>query len=218
VSKVSIGAGIGLALGLVGLALSLSNYKNETLARWLLIGAGVVLGLSGVVSLARYGRAPYDRAVEGRVEQVLSAKLAELQQAPGSPAPQVPAPEPAGVSLVNAEADLRAPVNHVVGELQDVAEHIQADDHRYWEGGYLPTFEWGRYRDQIVRKADEAYQATRAAYRQIERVERCIQDQRVGNDVGDVWLPEDATVAQCRPDEALSAITHAASMLRELSR
>ena len=95
---------------------------------------------------------------------------------------------------------------------------VQADDHGYWEGGFLPTFERGRYRDQSARAAHDADPATRAAaYRQIERVERCTADQRDRNEMGDVWLQEDATVARCRPDEALIAISHAVDVLRKLS-
>lgn len=218
-SKVTIGAGIGIALGLAGIAFSITDYNNDALARWLLIAAAVVLVGCTVISVVRSVRTRYDHAVERRVEQVVSAKLAELQRAPEPQRPEPPpGPIPVRASLITADADLRAAVNHVIGELQDAAEHIRADDHSFWEGNYLPTYEWGRFSDQIARKDDEAYQDTRAAYREIERIERCMKDQRIGDGMGGVWLPDNATVVKCTPEAALRAITQAVARLRKLSR
>jgi hypothetical protein len=115
-------------------------------------------------------------------------------------------------------ASLRAAVNQVIGELEDAAEHIKADDHSYWKSNYLPSFEWSRHRDLIAQADDDAYQMTRTAYREIDRVERCIQHQRISDEMGVAWLPEEATVARCKPDLARFHITNALSALRELSR
>jgi hypothetical protein len=61
VSKLSFGTGLGIALGLAGLALSLSNYRNEALADGLLIAAGVLLLISAAISLARRAKERIER-------------------------------------------------------------------------------------------------------------------------------------------------------------
>jgi hypothetical protein len=52
---------------------------------------------------------------------------------------------PVRASLVHADSDLRAAVNHVIGELEDALEHIRADDHGFWSSNYLPAYERGRF-------------------------------------------------------------------------
>jgi hypothetical protein len=221
VSKLTVGTGLAAAIALIGLALSLTNYKNETLARWLLIGAGVVFVVCAVASLVRYVRTGFERAVDSRVQQTLRATAANLTEAaaPNTPEPQVPQPRPKQAVQPPSDtsaSDLRAAINLVIGELEDAAAHIRADDHSFWSSEYLPTFEWGRHRDLIARHDDKAHEAARPAYREIDRVERCMQNQRTGNGMGDVWLPDDATVKRCRPKDAQIAIAQALYELRRM--
>lgn len=113
-------------------------------------------------------------------------------------------------------AELRAAVNLISGELEDVAAKIREDDNAYWAKYYLPTYEWTTHGELLARHDDKAHQAARTAYREIERVKRCLEDQRQGDGMGDVWFPDDGTVQRCKPSVATDAIIRALSELRRV--
>jgi hypothetical protein len=118
---------------------------------------------------------------------------------------------PKGVPAAAIPAELRAAVNQISAELREVEEHIQRDDNSYWSNEFLPTYQWGRHSDLIAQTDGEAYEATSAAYRQVERLQRCVNEQRVGDGMGEVWFPEDGSIERCDPRIAQITIMQARS-------
>jgi hypothetical protein len=113
-------------------------------------------------------------------------------------------------------AELRVAANEISDELEYVRKKIDEDSYAYWAGYKLPVYKWQLHGSMIARNDDDAHALLRIAYYEIDRVQHCIDNQYEAAPMGEVFLPEDATVNKCEPDKATNAIDSALLGLREL--
>lgn len=207
-SKLTIGTGIGAAVALLGLALELGDYKNDKLAKGLLIGAGAVFVICLLTTLARGLWRRFRKTIEGWIHHELDQRLAPVL--PVGPNPWAKHQARAATADVAA---LKRALNEVSGELESLSRIITDDSDTYWKNNRLRGDCWDAYGSLIASHDTDIHSAARATYDRIARLNDCIDGQRQWAPDGWFW-PEGASIKKCDPELAVEQINITLSKMR----
>jgi hypothetical protein len=201
--RLSIGTGISAFLVVVGVAVSLSDkLRNETLALLLIVEASVYLAVCVVVAawrkiapgIASRRQAAIDQAVERALREHLvrevrpwvkadvqreiaehmegSQKLAAIAATLHDAAAAAEDTQPV------AEAALRLALNELSEELEYILDRIAEDEPGYWRRLKLPNVKWVEHGALLASTDNRGHEALRAAYREADRINHCLHNQR----------------------------------------
>lgn len=183
----------GLALALLGLGVDLGGAQSNVLSI-LAFGFGAAVLLSGLVWGAVLKLAPVAK------RQLVSAVSADL-----------------GADAQEERRELRqlrGAVNEIAAELEYVHSKVQENSGQYWKAFKLPVDQWQNQGRLLAFRDDDAHGAVRLAYREIDRIQHCLDSQVVDDGVYTVADPN-RSVTGCDSDRFYEACEAA---LANLSR
>lgn len=95
---------------------------------------------------------------------------------------------------------LRVAISELLEELEYADGQVNEDSHAFWAKHELPTTSWQRHGALLALHDDDAHAALRAAYRELDRLGRCVATTgRTYGPMGD--YDEHYTVEGCDPDK-----------------
>lgn len=112
---------------------------------------------------------------------------------------------------------LRVAINELLEELEYADRQVAEDSHAYWAKHELPTTSWQRHGALLALHDDETHAAVRAAYHELDRLDRCIATNgRTYGPMGD--YDEHYTVKGCNPERWSAGYQAARQSLSLLQR
>lgn len=235
--RLSIGTGISAFVVLVGIALSLSDkLRNETLALLLIIGASLYLAVCMLVAawhktvpgIVARRQAAIDNAVgralrEHLVREVrpwvkadVQREIAEQKEGSQRLAATLQDAAAAQDTQPMAESALRLALNELLEELEYILGRVDDDDPSYWHTHVLPNAKWVAHAAMIGATDNRAHQALRAAYREANRINHCLQNQTSRVDIDNVPIAPGRQVEFCEPDRYRVACSNAKAQIARM--
>jgi hypothetical protein len=193
----SIAGALGLILGLVGVAVSLTNYKSHAVFLLLMAAAIVVAVGSGVLVASPW----LSRQLEARVRRWVREEMA-----------QTPPKEPR-----RDNDDVRQAANEVLEELEYVNSKVDQDNAEYWLNYTLPAAKWTEHGRTIARASSSAHAAVRRAYREVVRLNHDLHGVTT-REYGPDGSYDDVlqSVSDYRPEDFKDAYNEAVTALQQL--
>jgi len=201
----TLGGAIGLALGLAGIAVSLTDrFKNDKLAVGLLVGAGALILGSALWVAARRTLVGCEDLVRRWVREEVASQGTLVKERDANLVEQ---------SQREEEFRLRAALNEIQAELTTVEQLIAEDDAAYWLTQHLPTEQWARHCESLARGDDRVYASLSAVYREIDRINKCIDEQPREGEYG---IRLRVTIVDCESERFAAALACTSGEIRRL--